>query len=73
MSDLTDKQTQVLQFIRDAISMKHRPPTMREIQEGIGAKNISTVQAHLFFLMKKGKIRVLSGIARGIELVEAQT
>jgi SOS-response transcriptional repressor LexA len=69
MSELTEKQTQVLDFIRDGITKRQRAPTMREIQKHIQANNIATVQAHLFFLMKKGKIKVSSGIHRGIELV----
>lgn len=70
VSELTEKQSKVLQFIREMIMQRRRPPTLREIQTHMQARNITSVRAHLFFLMKKNKIRLLPGIARGIELVE---
>jgi repressor LexA len=70
MSELTEKQTSVLDFIRTQMNTVHRPPTLREIQTGCGFNNVSTVRSHLHYLMKKGRIRLLPGISRGIELVD---
>ena len=51
---LTDRQMEVLKYIRESISSKGYPPTLREIGEFLGIKSTNGVNDHLKALEKKG-------------------
>lgn len=69
MSDeLTERQRQVLQFIKDEIRAKGYPPSVREIGEAIGLSSSSTVHGHMQRLEEKGYIRRDPTKPRAIEV-----
>jgi len=65
---LTDKQRQVLQFIRDQISTRGSAPTIREIGKYMGITSTNGVRLHLSALIRKGYLKKQEFIARGLEL-----
>ena len=68
MEDITPRQRQVLDFIA---AYQHRfgyPPSMREIADGLGVRNLFGVQRHMAALEKKGAIERSPGSSRGIRL-----
>lgn len=67
MTNLTDRQRAVLTYITDYIDVRHKPPTVREIQANFGFRSPSTVTAHLNALERKGKILRTPGESRNIE------
>ncbi|MSO78137.1 MAG: transcriptional repressor LexA [Acidimicrobiia bacterium] len=54
MTDLTDRQRQVLEFIDAEVRERGYPPSVREIGEAVGLSSSSTVHAHLAALQDKG-------------------
>ena len=54
MTDLTDRQRQVLEFIDAELRRRGYPPSVREIGEAVGLSSSSTVHAHLAALQDKG-------------------
>ena len=68
--ELTDRQRDILDVIREQIEVAGVPPTVREIGERFGFAS-STVFQHLAALEKKGYIRRTGsqGVSRGIEVV----
>ncbi len=69
MEQLTQKQTDILEFIRDEIDLKKRPPSVREIGEHFNLASTNGVSQHLDALERKGYIRRSRKISRGIELL----
>lgn len=67
--DLTERQRQVLQFIKDEIRQKGYPPSVREIGEAIGLSSSSTVHGHMAKLEEKGYIRRDPTKPRAIEVL----
>ena len=65
---LTDKQRQVLQFIKDQVSSRGSAPTIREIGKYMGITSTNGVRLHLTALIKKGYLKKQQFIARGLEL-----
>ncbi len=65
-SQLTDRQRQVLDFIRASIRDNGFPPSVREIGDALGLKSSSSVQSHLNALEKKGYIERASSSARAL-------
>lgn len=51
---LTERQQQVLGFIRDSIHYRGRPPTLREIGAHMGIRSTNCVNDHLRALERKG-------------------
>jgi repressor LexA len=70
MKYLTERQRDILQFIRDFKSSRGIAPTHREICDHFGFSSYGTVYKHLSLLEKKGLIRRDSNQKRGVELVE---
>ncbi|MHB0975983.1 MAG: transcriptional repressor LexA [Candidatus Aquicultorales bacterium] len=56
-SDLTKRQSQIMDFIHQEIARKGYPPSVREIGQAVGLSSSSTVHSHLAALEKKGFIR----------------
>ncbi|HEY8347313.1 MAG TPA: transcriptional repressor LexA [Symbiobacteriaceae bacterium] len=67
---LTERQRQVLQFIKDEIRRKGYPPSVREIGEAIGLSSSSTVHGHIARLEQKGYIRRDPTKPRAIEVLD---
>jgi repressor LexA len=69
MTDLTDRQRQVLEFIDEQIRERGYPPSVREIGEAVGLSSTSTVHAHLAALQDKGFLKRDPTKPRAMELV----
>lgn len=54
MQGLTDRQQQVLKYIKDSITERGYPPTLREIGAHMGIKSTNGVNDHLRALERKG-------------------
>lgn len=67
---LTNRQRQVLEFIRKEIDDKGYPPSVREIGEAIGLSSSSTVHGHLARLEEKGFLRRDPTKPRAIEVLD---
>jgi repressor LexA len=69
-SGLSERQQRILGFIRDYLSRRHFPPTIREIGESVGISSTSVVTYNLDALERKGLLVRDDEISRGIRLVE---
>lgn len=67
--DLTDRQRQVLEFIKSETMRQGFPPTVRDIGQAVGLSSSSTVHAHLAALEAKGLIRRDPSKPRALEVV----
>lgn len=65
---LTDRQRQILDYLRDEIDRRGVPPTIREIGERFQIRSTKGVEDHLAALTKKGCIRRERGKSRSIEV-----
>lgn len=54
MQELTDRQQQVLEYIRASIAQRGYPPTLREIGAHMGIRSTNGVNDHLRALERKG-------------------
>src|ERR671918_1160991 len=72
MKYLTERQRDILNFIRDFQRSRGIAPTHREICDHFGFSSYGTVYKHLSLLEKKGLIRRDWNQKRGVELVEKQ-
>ena len=68
MDQMTDRQRQVYEFIRDKIQKRGYGPTVREIGEDFGISSPNGVMCHLRALEKKGLIKRSPNKSRAIEL-----
>lgn len=69
---LTQRQNQVLEFIRRRIHRDGRAPSLQEIAQGIGVSSVSGVHKMLVVLEEKGHIRRRPHEARSIELLDEE-
>ena len=67
--DLTSTQRNVLNFLKNYLREKGYPPTLREIASYFGLKGPKAPQKTLHILEKKGFIKRVPGVSRGIEIV----
>ena len=70
MEDLSPKQQQILDLIREAIDNTGMPPTRAEIAKAMGYSSPNAAEEHLRTLERKGAIEILKGSARGIRIKE---
>lgn len=69
MRKLTDRQSEVLNFIRRHLDRTGFPPTRSEISEALGFRSNNAAEQHLRALANKGMIELTSGASRGIRLL----
>jgi len=69
MNNLTKRQTETLNFIKEYIVSKGYPPTVREIGNGLNLSSPATIHSHLAKLEEKGYIRKDNCKNRAIELL----
>lgn len=67
---ITDKQKEILEYIKECILTKGYPPAVREICNAVGLKSTSSVAAHLESLEKNGYIRKDATKSRSIEIID---
>ena len=54
---ITNKQREVLEYLKQQVLQKGYPPSVREICDAVGLKSTSSVHAHLESLERNGYIR----------------
>ena len=69
----TIRQQAVLRFIVDFIAVRHKPPTIREIQAHFGFRSTNSVVSHLNALERHSLIRRVKGESRNIEVLNRCT
>lgn len=69
MEDLTEKQEEVLAFIKEHLNDLGRPPTLMEICDEFEWKSPNSAAAHLKSLEMKGVIEIDRGVTRGIRVL----
>lgn len=70
MKELTDKQIEILNIIRDFINEYGYSPTVREIGNLANLSSSATVHFHLSNLKKNGYITFIKGKMRTIRIIE---
>ena len=68
MSNLTERQSQVLELIRRYIEDTGYPPTRADIARELGFRSANAAEEHLRALARKGAIEMTAGASRGIRL-----
>lgn len=69
MKKITDRQKQVLDFIRDFIHENSYAPSIRDIQAHFGLKSTKGVKDHIDRLVDKGYLTRKEGTARALHVV----
>ena len=67
---ITEKQREILEYIKNEILNKGSPPAVREICEAVHLKSTSSVHSHLETLEKNGYIRRDPTKPRAIEITD---
>ena len=67
---ITQKQQEILDYIKNEILNRGFPPAVREICEAVNLKSTSSVHAHLEALEKNGYIRRDATKPRAIEIID---
>lgn len=67
---ITEKQQEILEYIKSCILSKGYPPAVREICEAVHLKSTSSVHSHLETLEKNGYIRRDPTKPRAIEIMD---
>ncbi|MFQ5522831.1 MAG: transcriptional repressor LexA [Acidimicrobiia bacterium] len=67
---LTERQQQVLDYIRATVIARGYPPSVREIGEAVGLRSPSTVHSHLNSLVKAGVLKRDPTKPRAIMIVD---
>ena len=65
---ITEKQQEILDYIKNEILNRGFPPAVREICEAVNLKSTSSVHSHLEALEKNGYIRRDATKPRAIEI-----
>jgi repressor LexA len=68
MRDLTPRQEEILNLIKEWIETTGLPPTRAEIAERFGFSSPNAAEQHLKVLAKKGALELVLGTSRGIRL-----
>lgn len=72
MGNLSKRQQDILDFIKQEVKKKGYPPSVREIGEAVGLASSSTVHGHLARLETKGLIRRDPTKPRAIEILNIE-
>ncbi len=70
--DLSQKQIEILLYIKSEIQRQGYPPAVRDICKGVNLKSTSTVHGHLEKLEAKGYIRKDPTKPRAIEILDKE-
>ncbi len=71
-ASISKKQQMILDFLKDEVSKKGYPPSVREICQAVGLKSTSTVHTHLTRLEELGMIRRDPTKPRAIEIYDME-
>lgn len=67
-TDLTPRQRQILEVIRESVERRGYPPSVREIGEAVGLNSTSSVSHQLVTLQRKGYLRRDPNRPRAVEV-----
>lgn len=67
---LTERESEILDFIKKEVHLKGYPPSVREIGAGVGLSSSATVHGYLTRLKEKGYIRKNPTKSRSIEVLQ---
>lgn len=67
--ELTDRQEEILVFIKEFLAQNGYPPTLRQIGKQFGISSTFGVKRHLDALEKKGYLNIESNASRGISII----
>lgn len=67
--ELTDRQEEILNFIKEFLQEYGYPPTLRQMGKQFGITSTFGVKRHLDALEKKGYLNVESNASRGISII----
>ena len=70
MQNLTPRQQQIFDLIKDKLEQTGYPPTRAEIALELGFKSANAAEDHLRALARKGVIEMIPGASRGIRVIE---
>ena len=70
---LTERQKEILEFIRETVESRGVSPTHREICERFGYSSYGTAHKHLKLLEQKGYLKRHWNQKRGVELTQGET
>ncbi len=68
---LSDKQIKIIKYIKDELTLRGYPPSIREICKAVGLSSTSSVHAHLKTLEEKGYVKKGNNKRRALELIDA--
>src|SRR5512132_3259022 len=71
-SQLTARQAEILQLIREYVAETGMPPSRPELAKMLGIASTNGVFKHLDALARKGAIELVPNAARGIRIKEAR-
>lgn len=69
---LTERQRDVLEFIRVRVRDNHRPPTVREIGDHFEIRSTNGVRVILDALEKKGHLKRSPRLSRGLSVIDSE-
>ena len=69
-SQLTARQAEILQMIREYVAETGMPPSRTELAKRLGISSTNAIFKHLDALAKKGAIELVPNAARGIRVME---
>src|SRR3981189_765025 len=72
LSELTERQNKILDYIKYVTKARNYPPSVREIGEAVGLSSSSTVHNHLNQLERRGLIKRDPSKSRTVQLVRDQ-
>ena len=72
MEKLTERQREILEFIKETVAASGMPPTVAEIAEAMGVSSTNGIRQHLQALERKGAIELVPNASRGIRLLEEE-
>ncbi len=72
MIKLTERQAEVLAFIKSHIQDTGYPPTRADIAKELGFRSANASEEHLKALARKGVIEIIPGTSRGIRVPELE-
>ena len=67
-TELSNRQLQVLDAIRDLRNKNDMPPTLREIAEAVGLKSVASAKYQIDQLKNMGYLDQIDNVSRGISL-----
>jgi len=68
--DISNRQREILDLIRDTVAERGYPPSVREIGDAVGLSSPSTVHSHLSALVRTGYLRRDPSKPRAIEVIQ---